>query len=95
MSERAALRVQLEAEQGRRKGLERAAAQRAAEAPMRIDMPAGEERPLRRGGGAGEGSTSRERVRSSRTTVGSRDGPSGMARITRLDPKLLRVCSVF
>lgn len=50
MSERAALRVQLEAEQGRRKGLERAAAQRAAEAPMRIDMPAGEERPLRRGG---------------------------------------------
>ena len=57
MSERAALRVQLEAELGRRKGLERAAAQRAAEAPMRIDMPAGEERPLRRGGGAGEGST--------------------------------------
>ena len=30
MSERAALRVQLEAEQARRKGLERAAAQRAA-----------------------------------------------------------------
>jgi chromosome segregation ATPase len=50
MSERAALRVQLEAEQGRRKGLERAAAQRAADAPMRIDVPAGEERPLRRGG---------------------------------------------
>ena len=35
MSERAALRVQLESEQGRRKGLERAAAQRAAEAPLR------------------------------------------------------------
>jgi len=35
MSERAALRVQLEAEQARRKGLERAAAQRAAEAPLR------------------------------------------------------------
>lgn len=40
MSERAALRVQLEAEAERRKSLERAAAQRAAgDAPLRIDMP--------------------------------------------------------
>ena len=39
MSERAALRVQLEAEAERRKSLERAAAQRAAgDAPLRIDM---------------------------------------------------------
>ena len=49
MSERAALRVQLEAEQNRRKGLERADAQRAADAPIRIDVPGGEERALRRG----------------------------------------------
>ena len=41
MSERAALRVQLEAEAKRRKDLERAAAQRLADAPLRIDIPGG------------------------------------------------------